>query len=621
MTVNWTFRLSVWPLMAAALLLPTSSASATEFRLRASVDESQVVRPPLFQPPDFGTGSPGVGVAHLVVDPETSTFSFDISIAGVTPEDIESSIGANLTGLHIHTGAPDMRGPIIIDVHHYAREALPATNGIVETPGGFRMHAEGLLAQVQGLEDTALTIAEIVDILRTPGAAFVAVHTSENEVTKTGAIRGNFAIEPEFRVRAFVDESQVVRPPLFQPPDFGTDSPGVGVAHLAIFPDARFSFDIEIDGIAPADIESSIGANLTGLHVHTGAPDMRGPIIIDVHYYARLALPETNGIIVTTDGFRMHAEGTLGQMQGLEDTGLTAEEIVNILRTPDAAFIAVHTSENEVTKTGAIRGNFEIEPEIQLRTSVDESQVVRPPLFNPPDFGTGSLGVGDAFLEVNPVSGDFTFDIEIDGVTPADIESSIGANLTGLHIHKGFQDMRGPIIIDVHYYAREALPETNGFTSIANGFRLHAEGTLAQVQGLEDTGLTVEEIVDILRTPEAFVAVHTSESEVTKTGAIRGNFSFVPPAHFTRGDCNGDGDRDISDAIFSLDHLFAGGPAPDCNEACNSNNSDSHDIADAIHLLGFLFQGSASPEQPFPFCDVDLEWRESLGCERTTCNN
>jgi hypothetical protein len=483
------------------------------------------------------------------------------------------------------------------------------------------MHAEGLLAQVQGVEDTGLTAQEIVDLLRTPGAAFVAVHTSENELTKTGAIRGNFEMEPEFRVRAAVDETQVVRPGPFQPPIFGTGSPGVGVAHLAISPDARFSFDIEIDGIIPADIESSIGANLTGLHVHTGAPDMRGPIIIDVHYYAREALPATNGIVETQSGFGMHAEGTLGQMQGLEDTGLTAEEIVNILRTPDSAFVAVHTSLNDLTKTGAIRGNFEVEPDIRLRTSVDESQVVRPGPFQPPVFGTGSAGVGDAFLEVNPINGDFLFDIEIDGVTPEDIDNSIGANLTGLHIHKGFPDMRGPIIIDVHYFAREAFPATNGFTATENGFRMHADGTLAQIQGLEDTGFTVEEIVDILQTPEAFVAVHTSENELTKTGAIRGNFSWVPPAHFSRGDCNSDGERDISDAIFTLAYLFAGGAAPDCKEACNSNGSNSLDISDAVHILGFVFQGNAPPGPPFPFCDVDAQWRQSLGCEKTTCTN
>jgi hypothetical protein len=621
MQLDEMLRTQVWTVLTAALLLPVSGTVAAELRLRASVDESRVVRPGMFQPPVIGTGSPGVGMAHLVVDPDTSTFSFDIAIQGITPGDIESSIGANFTGLHIHTGAPDMRGPIIIDVHHYAREALPATNGIVEIPGGFRMHAEGVLTQVQGFEDTGLTISEIVEILSTPDAAFVAVHTSENDLTKTGAIRGNFDIEPEFRVRAAVDESQVVRPGPFQPPIFGTGSPGAGAAHLVIYPGARFSFDIEIDGVTPADIESSIGSNLTGLHVHAGPPDMRGPIIIDVHYYAREALPESNGLVDTTAGFRMHAEGTLGQMQGLEDTGLTAEEIVNILRTPDAAFVAVHTSDNDLTKTGAIRGNFMIEAEIRLRTSVDESQVVRPGPFQPPVFGTGSPGVGDAFLEVNPVTGNFTFDIEIDGVTPEDIDSSIGANLTGLHIHKGFSDVRGPIIIDVHYYARQALPETNGLTAIANGFRMHAEGTLAQMQGLEDTGLTVEEMVNILWTPEAFVAVHTSENDLTKTGAIRGNFSVVSPAHFTRGDCNGDGERDISDAIFSLDHLFTGGSAPDCNEACNSNNSDAHDIADAIHLLGFLFQGTASPTHPFPFCDVDFEWQQSLGCERTTCNS
>ena len=92
-----------------------------------------------------------------------------------------------------------------------------------------------------------------------------------------------------------------------------------------------------------------------------------------------------------------------------------------------------------------------------------------------------------------------------------------------------------------------------------------------------------------------------------------------PPPSLQRGDCNGDGRPDISDAIFGLDHLFLGGESPECIEACEVNSDNQHDLSDPIYLLTFLFLGGSVPEAPFPNCGVDGDPENSLGCEATGC--
>ncbi len=80
---------------------------------------------------------------------------------------------------------------------------------------------------------------------------------------------------------------------------------------------------------------------------------------------------------------------------------------------------------------------------------------------------------------------------------------------------------------------------------------------------------------------------------------------------FMRGDCNDDGSIargslcEISDSIFLLGYLFAGGPAPPCLEACNLNDDESLDIADAVHGLLHCFLGGPKPPAPFPGCGDD----------------
>ncbi len=69
---------------------------------------------------------------------------------------------------------------------------------------------------------------------------------------------------------------------------------------------------------------------------------------------------------------------------------------------------------------------------------------------------------------------------------------------------------------------------------------------------------------------------------------------------FKRGDSNGDGELDLSDAVWSLSYLFASGPIPACMDAADSNDNGDVNVADPVHTLAFLFAKGAAPPAPGP---------------------
>lgn len=77
---------------------------------------------------------------------------------------------------------------------------------------------------------------------------------------------------------------------------------------------------------------------------------------------------------------------------------------------------------------------------------------------------------------------------------------------------------------------------------------------------------------------------------------------------FVRGDANGDGAVDLSDAVRILETQFAGSTAPICEVAADANDDGAlQGIPDAIALLSHLFvPGAPAPPHPFPECGLDV---------------
>ena len=96
-------------------------------------------------------------------------------------------------------------------------------------------------------------------------------------------------------------------------------------------------------------------------------------------------------------------------------------------------------------------------------------------------------------------------------------------------------------------------------------------------------------------------------------GSVHVLFGLPPKVPFVRGDANGDGSIDITDAIFTLGFLFLGGGAPPCEDAADADDRGTLEITDAVYLLNFLFSGGPEPPPPHEVEGEDPT-EDLLGC-------
>jgi len=117
------------------------------------------------------------------------------------------------------------------------------------------------------------------------------------------------------------------------------------------------------------------------------------------------------------------------------------------------------------------------------------------------------------------------------------------------------------------------------------------------------TQLATCDSVAISGNPVATIVVTTSAGSrvpLQQPAAV----TILEPA-FIRGDCGGDGDVSIADAIFLLASLFDTAVVVPCRDACDANDDGALNIADPVRALGYLFGGEGPLAAPFPACGTD----------------
>lgn len=86
-------------------------------------------------------------------------------------------------------------------------------------------------------------------------------------------------------------------------------------------------------------------------------------------------------------------------------------------------------------------------------------------------------------------------------------------------------------------------------------------------------------------------------------------------ADFVRGDVDGNGSVEMTDAVRIFGHLFLGNPKTlACQDAADPSDRGSIDLSAGIYLLNFLFVGGSPPAEPYPHCGDDPT-NDKLGCE------
>ncbi|MEE9442470.1 MAG: dockerin type I repeat-containing protein, partial [candidate division Zixibacteria bacterium] len=64
---------------------------------------------------------------------------------------------------------------------------------------------------------------------------------------------------------------------------------------------------------------------------------------------------------------------------------------------------------------------------------------------------------------------------------------------------------------------------------------------------------------------------------------------------YVSGDANGDREINVGDAVFIVNHVFKGGPAPEPLIAGDANCDGSVNVGDAVYLINHVFKGGPGP--------------------------
>ncbi len=119
---------------------------------------------------------------------------------------------------------------------------------------------------------------------------------------------------------------------------------------------------------------------------------------------------------------------------------------------------------------------------------------------------------------------------------------------------------------------------------------------------------TLEFAITAYQIGETAFIIETSDLALYKV-KVFGNLNPV----FLRGDSDGNGRMELTDAILLLNHLFLARLIR-CLEAADVDDSGTLNITDPIYLLTYLFLGGTAPPAPFPASGTDTT-PDLLGCE------
>ena len=77
------------------------------------------------------------------------------------------------------------------------------------------------------------------------------------------------------------------------------------------------------------------------------------------------------------------------------------------------------------------------------------------------------------------------------------------------------------------------------------------------------------------------------------------------------GDANGDNAVNVGDAVYLINYVFKGGPAPEPLCSGDANGDGSVNVGDAVYLINYVFKGG--PEPVDSCCEIPLFSGEALG--------
>lgn len=311
-----------------------------------------------------------------------------------------------VTGLHIHRGTAAVNGPVVIDS---GIRGAAATEDAAGNAGAVR---QAVVTSTEGLA----TVAAILD---NPDNFYVNLHTTVNP---GGAIRGQMARAASATLMGQMSPAKEI------PAISGLAASGVAtiVALAARNPQGTLvsgevTFDVQYTGF-PAE------TTFTGLHIHAGARDVNGPVVINT------------GLSANSPNAAAGAGGAGGYRFTVDvDTSnaAAAAALAGLLTNPAGYYVNIHT---RVNPGGAIRTQLQNADTVSFNLNPSAANEV-PPIAgltatSPSVFSLNSIRDGNGAIVATTAI--------------FNTSHSFGANtsFTGMHIHEGVAGQNGPVHID-----------------------------------------------------------------------------------------------------------------------------------------------------------------------------
>ncbi len=189
------------------------------------------------------------------------------------------------------------------------------------------------------------------------------------------------------------------------------------------------------------------------------------------------------------------------------------------------------------------------------------------------------------------------------------IDGMIEADIAGRFVIAGtLLDPAGETVATAHAILDLAVPQTEGFRLVFPG---------EQIYDSQRSGPYSLSPLELFDGSVEYVTAERVEGAHETAAYTWDQFVGEESRAFLRGDANGDGQIDISDAVSILIQLFS---VPDpfrCADAADADADGTVVITDALRLLNFMFGAGAGPAAPYPDCGEDpaLGCDEYSGCE------
>lgn len=118
--------------------------------------------------------------------------------------------------------------------------------------------------------------------------------------------------------------------------------------------------------------------------------------------------------------------------------------------------------------------------------------------------------------------------------------------------------------------------------------------SIDSVGGLTDTVHAMTSPIDIGEATTCYWMVAAFDA----CGGVTASQQVFQFRTVVMGDANGDGTINIGDAVFIINYIFKGGPAPEPEAAGDANCDGQVNIADPVYLIDYIFRGGPPPGCP-----------------------